>query len=45
MVQAKFQKSFHLSGGINGKLEQGEEVIQMNFLKGSVDETAFETET
>lgn len=41
MLQTRFLQNFRLSGGPNGRIMRGEEIVQMNFMEGLVDDDAF----
>uniref|UniRef100_A0A7S4JLN2 Uncharacterized protein n=1 Tax=Odontella aurita TaxID=265563 RepID=A0A7S4JLN2_9STRA len=41
MLQTRFLQNFRLSGGPNGRIMRGEEIVQMNFVEGLVEDDAF----
>mmetsp|Transcript_48133 Transcript_48133/g.72779 ORF Transcript_48133/g.72779 Transcript_48133/m.72779 type:complete len:938 (-) Transcript_48133:79-2892(-) len=43
MLQTSFLQKFRLSGGPNGRIMRGEEVVQLKFLQGLVSDDAFDT--
>jgi hypothetical protein len=42
MVRTKFFQNFRLSGGPNGRIMRGEEIVELNFLPGLVADEAFD---
>ena len=42
MIRTNFLQNFRLSGGPNGRILRGEEVVQLNFLKGLVATDTFD---
>ena len=42
MIQTNFLQNFRLSGGPNGRIMRGEEIVQIKFMEGLVSDDAFE---
>ena len=42
MLRTNFLQNFRLSGGPNGRMTRGEEIVQLDCMKGLVTEDAFD---